>query len=171
MSKNYNSYTEYLGSRRCCDSKSGIPGPIGPRGLSGYTGYTGPTGPTGDKTFIIDHPNDTARYLVHGCLEGPEVGVYYRGISEITDNDSVIIYLPSYVSGWATDFTIYVTPIYDGKIKNYASSNVETNGTFKVYGENGKFNWIAMGKRRSLNAEPLKTEIGVKGFGPYKWIE
>jgi hypothetical protein len=48
MSKNYNSYTEYLGSRRCCDLKSGIPGPIGPRGVPGYTGYTGPTGEKGD---------------------------------------------------------------------------------------------------------------------------
>ena len=45
MSKNYNSYTEYLGARRCCDLKSGIPGP---RGLPGYTGPTGYTGPAGD---------------------------------------------------------------------------------------------------------------------------
>ena len=35
------------------------------------------------KTFIIDHPIDKNKYLVHGCLEGPEFGVYYRGKSEI----------------------------------------------------------------------------------------
>ena len=29
---------------------------------------------------IIDHPDDKEnKYLIHGCLEGPEVGVYYRG--------------------------------------------------------------------------------------------
>ena len=27
------------------------------------------------KTFVIDHPDDTSKYLVHGCLEGPEGGV------------------------------------------------------------------------------------------------
>ena len=123
------------------------------------------------KNFIIEHPHDPTRYLVHGCLEGPEGGVYYRGTSEITNNNSTIVSLPSYVPGWAWEFTTYVTAIYDGKVKVYASSEVESNGTFKVYGENGKFNWMAVGKRSLVIAEPLKSEINVKGFGPYKWIE
>jgi hypothetical protein len=135
--------------------------------------YNGPTGPTGpiDKTFIIDHPKDNDRYLVHACLEGPEVGVYYRGTSEIIDNQSVTIELPSYVPGWATDISVLVTAIYDGKVKTFAASDVDRNGKFVVYGENGRFNWIAIGKRASVNVEPLKSEINVSGFGPYKWIE
>ena len=32
------------------------------------------------KTFVIDHPIDPERYLVHACVEGPESGVYYRGL-------------------------------------------------------------------------------------------
>jgi len=135
-----------------------------------YNGPTGPTGPT-DKMFIIDHPKDTDRYLVHACLEGPEVGVYYRGTSEIIDNQSVTIELPSYVPGWATDISVLVTAIYDGKVKTFAASDVDRNGKFIVYGENGRFNWIAIGKRSSVNVEPLKSEINVSGFGPYKWIE
>ena len=131
------------------------------------------TAPTSSeiKTFIIDHPKDTDRYLVHACLEGPEVGVYYRGTSEIVDNQSVTIELPSYVSGWATNISVLVTAIYDGKVKTFAASDVDSNGKFIVYGENGRFNWIAIGKRASVNVEPLKSEINVSGFGPYKWIE
>lgn len=135
-----------------------------------YNGPTGPTGPT-DKTFIIDHPKDNDRYLVHACLEGPEAGVYYRGTSEIIDNQSVTIELPSYVPGWATHISVLVTAIYDGKVKTFAASDVDRNGKFVVYGENGSFNWLAMGKRASVNVEPLKSEINVSGFGPYKWIE
>ena len=131
------------------------------------------TAPTSaqNKTFIIDHPKDADRYLVHACLEGPEVGVYYRGTSEIVDNQSVTIELPSYVPGWATHISVLVTAIYDGKVKTFAASDVDRNGKFIVYGENGRFNWLAMGKRASVNVEPLKSEINVSGFGPYKWIE
>ena len=78
---NNNSYSNYLGARRCCDLRGAGPqGPIGhqgapgPRGDTGFTGYTGPTGPTGrsclgstgptgSKTFIIDHPLDLS--LIH----------------------------------------------------------------------------------------------------------
>jgi hypothetical protein len=56
-------------------------------------------------------------------------------------------------------------------VKTFAASDVDRNGKFVVYGENGRFNWIAIGKRSSVNVEPLKSEINVSGFGPYKWIE
>jgi hypothetical protein len=180
----YGSYNSYLTSKNCC--KELLPGPIGPtgeRGPTGYTGYTGrsgptgatghigPTGPTGPKSFIIDHPLDNQKYLIHTCLEGPEVGVYYRGKSEITDNESVKINMPNYVSGWAYDFTVTVTGIYDGKLKIYNASEVDESGSFTVYGENGKFNWVAIGKRDEINVEPYKYEITIRGDGPYKYIE
>jgi hypothetical protein len=124
------------------------------------------------KTFVIDHPKDPEnKQLVHVCLEGPEAGVYYRGKGEVIDNQFVTISLPDYVPGWAYDFTVNVTAIYDGKVKVYAVSEVDENGKFNVYGENGKFNWQAIGKRADIVVEPLKTEINVKGFGPYKWVE
>jgi hypothetical protein len=104
-------------------------------------------------------------------LEGPEVGVYYRGKSEITDGHSVDIKLPDYIPGWASDFTINLTGIYDGKLKIYNSSDVNESGTFTVYGENGKFNWTVIGKRGDINSEPFKNEVVIKGEGPYKWID
>jgi hypothetical protein len=52
-----NSYSNYLGSKRCCDLRglgpqgpvgpTGAPGPIGPYGQTGATGQNGSTGPTG----------------------------------------------------------------------------------------------------------------------------
>ena len=125
---------------------------------------------TTTKTFVIDHPDDKSKYLVHGCLEGPEAGVYYRGKDEIRDEKSVTIELPDYVKNIATELTIQITPIYDGKtIKTFNVSEVEDN-KFTVYGPNGKFYWIVHGKRLSISVEPLKEEVNVKGDGPYKWI-
>ena len=194
----FGSYNSYLNSRNCC--KDLLPGPIGPTGAAGLRGPTGATGPTitpvlitgvtgatgavvkfnnltsswyfeQGKTFIINHPKDNDKYLVHTCLEGPEVGVYYRGKSEITNDESVAINLPDYIPGWAYDFTVTVTGIYDGKLKLYNASEVDDTGSFTVYGENGKFSWVAIGKRGDVNAEPYKNEIVVKGDGPYRWIE
>lgn len=175
-----------LGSRRCCefrtqgpDGPEGPPGKgaIGPAGDTGPIGPTGPTGPTGrgcpgptgPKTFIIEHPDDNDKYLVHVCLEGPESAVYYRGKNEITNNTNVTITLPDYVKNLATDFTVQITGVYDGKIRAYNFSEI-VNNSFTVYGENGKFHWFVIGKRGDIIVEPLKTDVVVKGDGPYLWI-
>ena len=122
------------------------------------------------KTFVIDHPIDKSKYLVHGCLEGPEAGVYYRGKNEITDDISVTIYLPDYVEKICTNMTIQITPIYNGiTIINYNASEVVDN-KFTVYGPNGKFYWIVHGTRLEFEVEPLKENTLVKGDGPYKWV-
>jgi hypothetical protein len=180
---------------------TGDMGEQGPTGEKGDQGETGPKGPTGDinirhtfisnlcnpvvtytcgqfvynsigKTFVIDHPKEENKYLVHACLEGPEAGVYYRGKGKIEENEeSTTIYLPSYVENLAIDFTIQISPIYDGKVKTFASTEVIDNKYFKVYGESGSFYWNVFGKRLSINSEPLKNETNVHGNGPYKWIE
>ena len=62
------------------------------------------------KTFIVDHPIDSDKYLVHACLEGPEAGVYYRGEAKIVDNKSTIVFLPDYVASLATNYTTHLTP-------------------------------------------------------------
>jgi hypothetical protein len=122
------------------------------------------------KTFVIDHPTDKNKYLVHGCLEGPEGGVYYRGEGEITNGESVEIHLPEYVRNLATNFTVQITPIYSGKrIEQLYTSRVEGN-RFTVYGENCSFYWLVHGKRCNIEVEPDKSKVIVKGSGPYKWI-
>jgi hypothetical protein len=122
------------------------------------------------KTFVIDHPNEKDKYLVHGCLEGPEAGVYYRGEGIITNNEFVTIELPGYVNSIAKSLTIQITPIYDGtQIKTYNTEKVIDN-KFTVYGPNGEFYWMVHGKRLEFDVEPLKENTHVKGDGPYKWI-
>jgi hypothetical protein len=175
---------------------TGMHGPTGPQGdtgLSPFTqvddntiSYTGTiqvntiTGQTGsfnflviagtNKPFIMDHPVNPEKYLVHVCLEGPEAGVYYRGKSEITNHVSKTIELPNYVETLATDLTVQVTPIYNGDPDYHLQSSEVENNQFIVYGSNGKFHWIVHGKRNDIIVEPLKIDVQVKGDGPYKWI-
>ena len=199
MSKYYANYGQYLGAQRCCDLRGqGPQGPAGPTGPSalGQRGFTGPTGHTGSfpeltngstgntviydnltkqlyynssKSFIIDHPTDSDKYLVHTCLEGPEAGVYYRGIGEIKNNHSVEIELPHYVSTLAYDFTLNLTPIFDSKIHILNAGKIENN-KFTVYGDNCEFYWTVFGKRFDINIEPYKNTVNVKGDGPYLYI-
>jgi hypothetical protein len=122
------------------------------------------------KSFIIDHPTNNNKYLVHGCLEGPESGIYYRGKSEIIDNESIVISLPKYVENIGYDFTIQITPIGNcKKVNNYCTSDI-VNNEFTVFGDNGKFFWLVQAKRGDIEVEPYKTNVMVKGSGPYRWI-
>lgn len=126
---------------------------------------------TSVKSFVIDHPKDQDKLLVHGCLEGPEAGVYYRGKGVITNNESVAIELPDYVDKLATNLTIQLTPIYDGDIykPQYFATEVSSN-KFLVHGVNGAFYWSVYGQRLSFIVEPNKKEVEIKGDGPYKWL-
>jgi hypothetical protein len=120
------------------------------------------------KSFIIEHPQKTNKYLVHTCLEGPEVGVYYRGKSQIESTQNTVN-LPKYVSDLAHDFTINITPIYNGKIRSLNCSEI-INNSFTVYGEPGTFHWSVYGKRGDIEVEPDKDSVVVKGDGPYKYL-
>jgi len=174
-------YSQYLGERRCCDLRgvgpqgvqgpegpAGIPGPYGATGATGATGAQGPTGPA-DKSFVIEHPIDTEKYLLHVCLEGPEAGVYYRGEAEITNNNYVTVKLPNYVEALASNFTIQLTPIYPST-NVYSTSRIENN-SFNIYGPNGNVYWIVYGERHSIIVEPNKSDVQLKGIAPYQWIE
>jgi hypothetical protein len=181
MSGYSKNYSEYLSKGQCCSLTSsgpeGSPGAVG-QGITGVTGPTGVQGPTGPsrrgdtgptgKNFIIEHPTDTSKLLIHSCLEGPETGVYYRGRGEITNGSSATIQLPEYVANLAYSWTIHVAAVYDGVIRTYNFSEVENN-QFQVYGENGKFHWSVMGKRQDIVVEPLKADVTVCGEGPYLW--
>jgi hypothetical protein len=137
-----------------------------------YDTGTGKVSYTTGKTFVIDHPTNNDKHLVHACLEGPEVGVYYRGEGVITNNENTIIKLPDYVDKIAYQLTVNLTPINDDGTKKQlilTSSRVKNN-EFTVYGPNCEFFWTVYGKRQDIDVEPLKQLTNVKGIGPYKWI-
>jgi hypothetical protein len=123
------------------------------------------------KTFVIPHPTNDNKYLVHACLEGPEAGVYYRGKGEITNNEYVQIDLPEYVKYIGSNYTINITRIYSGKKSNiqYETTEIENN-SFKVYGDNGSFYWIVYAERQKINVEPNKYDVKLCGDGPYTYL-
>ena len=120
------------------------------------------------KTFVIQHPLDTNKYLVHACLEGPETGVYYRGKGEVVNGVSTVK-LPAYTETFY-DFTVQVTPIYNGVLRLLNCSNI-INGEFKVYGSDGLFNWHVTGKRGDIIVEQSKDDVELCGNGPYLFLK
>lgn len=73
--------------------------------------------------------------------------IYYRGKSEIINDNSVEIVLPE-SSKSLTEFTVQIIPNIYGRY----SSQVE-NGKFTVYGKNGSFFWNAVGFQLNLENE------------------
>jgi hypothetical protein len=126
---------------------------------------------TSSKSFVIDHPYDPTQYLVHACLEGPEVGVYYRGKGTVANGKSVRIELPKYVQHIAHNFTIEITTLYNPLRKEQVSYRVSPvkNGAFVVHGENGSFYWTVFGEREALQTTIPKT-TPIKGDGPYTYV-
>src|SRR6185369_14349580 len=47
------------------------------------------------KNFVIPHPTDNDRWLVHGCTESPHAGVEYWGEATVEDGE-VSVPLPGY---------------------------------------------------------------------------
>ena len=117
------------------------------------------------KTFVIDHPDDKEKYLVHGCLEGPEGGVYYRGRGEVGTPVILPKYVPNLIKG---EPTIQVTPIYNGSVRTLNCSEYDNkSNSFEVFGTEGPFYWTFTAKRCDVNVEPTKAETNVSGDGPY----
>jgi len=84
-------------------------------------------------------------------------------------NEYVVVQLPPYVANFAYDFTVQITHISSGKVNTYGASEVENN-QFTVYGPNGRFFWMVNATRGETVVEPLKTDVDVRGDGPYRWI-
>ncbi len=131
------------------------------------------------KTFIIDHPTDASRYLVHASLEGPEGAVYYRGTARLTAGRAVIE-LPAYFESLTEKEgrTILLTNI-DGfeplAVRKIDGQKVR-GGAFVVEARDTQseqeFDWEVKAVRADgppLRVEPLRSELRVGGFGPYTY--
>ena len=116
-----------------------------------------------NKQFRITHPLDETKYLFHGCLEGPEGGVYYRGEGETVDGKAEVK-LPDYFEALVLRDrrTVQLTAIVeDGKpsFAQLASSRV-VKGRFTVYSStpSQKFFWQVMAVRLEIEIERKKTD-------------
>jgi len=121
------------------------------------------------KTFVINHPNDSDKLLVHACLEGPEGAVFYRGQGEVKA-EFAYVELPKYVKNFITDITVQVTAIEN--IAELYVDNISDEG-FEVYSNlPTSFFWTLIAKRKDVDfdIEPLKSTVNIHGEGPYTWI-
>ncbi len=116
---------------------------------------------TGVKNFVIDHPLRPADHqLVHACIEGPEVAVYYRGRGELRGGRAVV-HLPEYFEALTRpeDRCVQLTPCFntfDEPVSALAASNV-MDGAFAVKGLDDRnptqtFYWIVTAVRADLPA-------------------
>lgn len=114
------------------------------------------------KKFDIPHPTKKGHRLVHTCLEGPEIGVYYRGKLK----DSSTIELPEYWRGLVDSetITVHLTPctypqdLYVKSIEWGTRINIINN-----LGGQIDCNYIVYGERKDvpkLEVEP-KEELDI----------
>jgi hypothetical protein len=123
------------------------------------------------KTFVIPHPHDRERHLVHACLEGPEAGVYYRGKTRVKPGSKyALVDLPSYACSIASDWNIQITPIGTASPSRIPTVSLIENNQFTIFAEPGEYFWVAYGCRQSIETEPLKAQAHVLGQGPYRYI-
>ncbi|MBI4684594.1 MAG: hypothetical protein HY755_05305 [Nitrospirae bacterium] len=119
------------------------------------------------KNFDIQDPryNDPNKRLIHASLEGPEVGVYYRGEARLI-NGKAVIELPDYFEALTRKEgrTVLLTPKFekdDELISNLAASAV-ISGKFEVrtidkYNLEQKFYWEVKALRSDV--ELLQVEV------------
>jgi len=107
-----------------------------------------------NKSFNIEHPTKKGMRLVHGCLEGPEFGIYQRGtVKSIVQIEEIP--LPEYWKVMVGDYTVALTPH-----GNYNVWLEEKNKTmFKIKSNadaiDGPWSceWVAIGRRTDCSLE------------------
>ncbi len=133
------------------------------RATSTGASVTGDLGVTGGlsaatKSFLIPHPAKPGFTLRHGSLEGPENGVYLRGVS----SEPVVLF-PSYWTELVDNETISViaTPIGEGSlhVKHWNSAGFRVG--FGWFNRPAKFSWVAFAERKDV--PKLKLEEPVSG--------
>lgn len=146
---------------------NGIIDVVGP-GMNGGTRF-------GLKPFIIPHPDDPEnRWLVHGCTESPMAGVEYWGEAEIIGGEAEVE-LPSYFESLTLteNRQILLTPI-DELCLVAAGRIVNGRFTIRCSGPDGtKVSWLVKAERKDaagFEVEPLKSDVTVRGDGPYRYI-
>jgi hypothetical protein len=97
------------------------------------------------KSFDIQHPTNPDMRLRYGSLEGPENGVYVRGVTK--EN---VIELPEYWTGLVDESTITATISSVGKFQKVYVEKIEGN---KVYigGRVKEISYVVFGERKDID--------------------
>jgi hypothetical protein len=115
----------------------------------------------GVKNFAITHPLRADEVLMHSSVEGPEVGVCYRGEAQLVDGVATVA-LPEYFEALTrpTERTVQLTAM--GRVPFLLSYEPVTDGRFTVHGTqpDGRFAWEVRAVRADV--DPLDPEPGVR---------
>jgi hypothetical protein len=112
-----------------------------------------------EKRFLIDHPAKPGHKLAHSCLEGPEIGVYYRGAAQLRNGEATIK-LPDYFEALTRKEGRTVQLTAKGSEPFRLSYEEVKDGQFKVYGtkNNGEFSWEV----KAVREDVAELEVEVK---------
>jgi hypothetical protein len=117
-----------------------------PVNLTGNTTIEGAFAAT-SKSFDIPHPTKEGFRLRYGSLEGPEFGIYVRGLSKQTT-----INLPDYWTELVDEntITVHLTPL--GKNNSHWVEKIENNQV-EVNSESGEIStfYIIHGERKDIS--------------------
>ena len=85
------------------------------------------------KAFLIPHPLDAAKDLLHGCLEGPEHSVFYRGEVALVDGHAEVT-LPDYFEAltFEEDRSVLLTQVDDDKPLAMLAAGRIRGGKFRI---------------------------------------
>ncbi|MCK2219691.1 hypothetical protein MF672_038735 [Actinomadura sp. ATCC 31491] len=125
------------------------------------------------KTFVIDHPLDRDRWLVHATTESPHNGVEYWGTVVLDDLGVADVALPDYFEVLTAHDgrAVLLTGLHDSL---YApTATYPEQGRFEVHGVPGqRVSWLVKAIRKDvppLLVEPRRDEVTVRGDGPYRY--
>lgn len=103
----------------------------------------------GWKEFDIPHPTKPNHRLSHACLEGPEIGVYYRG--RLTNEN--IILLPEYWRGLVDSESISVQLTPHGCYQELYVKEIQWGTKIMIVNNSGGLidcSYVVFGKRKDV---------------------
>lgn len=111
------------------------------------------------KSFWIDHPSKAGKQLRHGSLEGPEHGVYYRGVVEFDADGESVFELPDYFTALVLPDDIPTVQVTASGRPFLTGAEPVKDGRVTVYGEPGREAHVSVTAARGrFDIEPDKTE-------------
>jgi cytoskeletal protein CcmA (bactofilin family) len=115
------------------------------------------------KNFKIPHPLDDTKDLVHSCVEGPELAVFYRGEGR-TQNGFTIITLPDYFEALTRPEkrTVQITALFEDDDESFGmvAAGRVADGMFRVRSDNPsqRFYWEVKAVRADKDELEVETE-------------
>ncbi len=103
------------------------------------------------KCFKIKHPTKQGKNLVHGCLEGPEHGIYIRGT--VSTRYKATVYVPEYFQELCEDYTVtYSTNTFIPTVLKKSARNFSFKTIIPLL-KKITIDYIIIGSRKDIKLE------------------